>query len=47
MYIGTQPYQGFRARHTYTATAGQTSFSGAGAEYVTLGGTLRLKEEFL
>ena len=36
MYIGTQPYQGFRARHTYTATAGQTSFSGAGAENVTL-----------
>ena len=36
MYIGTQPYSGFRARHTYTATAGQTSFSGAGAENVTL-----------
>ena len=36
MYIGTQPYQGFRARHTYTATAGQTSFSGAGAENVSL-----------
>ena len=36
MYIGTQPYHGFRARHTYTATAGQTSFSGAGAENVTL-----------
>ena len=36
MYIGTQPYHGFRARHTYTATAGQTSFSGAGAENVSL-----------
>jgi len=36
MYIGTQPYSGIRARHTYTATAGQTSFSGAGAENVTL-----------
>ena len=36
MYIGTQPYSGIRARHTYTATANQTSFSGAGAENVTL-----------
>jgi len=27
-YIGTSPSNGVRRKHTYTATAGQTSFSG-------------------
>ena len=35
-YIGTSPSQGVRRVHTYTATANQTSFSGAGAEGATL-----------
>ncbi len=35
-YIGTSPSNGVRRKHTYTATAGQTSFSGAGAEGATL-----------
>lgn len=35
-YIGTSPQFGVRKKHTYTATAGQTSFSGAGSEGVTL-----------
>jgi hypothetical protein len=35
-YIGTTPQFGVRKKHTYTATAGQTSFSGAGSEGVTL-----------
>ena len=35
-YIGTSPSQGVRKVHTYTATANQTSFSGAGAEGATL-----------
>jgi len=35
-YIGTSPSNGVRRKHTYTATAGQTSFSGAGSEGVTL-----------
>ena len=32
----TSPSQGVRRVHTYTATANQTSFSGAGAEGATL-----------
>ena len=35
-YIGVTPQFGVRRKHTYTATAGQTSFSGAGSEGVTL-----------
>jgi hypothetical protein len=35
-YIGTSPSNGVRRKHTYTATASQTSFSGAGAEGATL-----------
>jgi len=35
-YIGVSPQFGVRRKHTYTATAGQTSFSGAGAEGATL-----------
>ena len=35
-YIGTSPSNGVRRKHTYTATSGQTSFSGAGAEGATL-----------
>ena len=35
-YIGVSPQFGVRRKHTYTATAGQTSFSGAGSEGVTL-----------
>ena len=35
-YIGTSPSNGVRRKHTYTATAGQTSFSGAGSEGATL-----------
>ena len=35
-YIGTSPSNGVRRKHTYTATANQTSFSGAGAEGATL-----------
>ena len=35
-YIGVSPQFGVRKKHTYTATAGQTSFSGAGSEGVTL-----------
>ncbi len=35
-YIGVSPEFGVRRKHTYTATAGQTSFSGAGAEGATL-----------
>ena len=35
-YIGTSPSQGVRRVHTYTASANQTSFSGAGAEGATL-----------
>ena len=30
-YIGVSPQFGVRKKHTYTATAGQTSFSGAGS----------------
>jgi hypothetical protein len=36
-YIGVSPSNGVRRKHTYTATAAQTSFSGAGAEGITLG----------
>ena len=36
-YIGVSPSNGVRRKHTYTATANQTSFSGAGAEGITLG----------
>ena len=35
-YIGVSPQFGVRRVHTYTATANQTSFSGAGAEGATL-----------
>ena len=35
-YLGVSPSNGVRQKHTYTATAGQTSFSGAGAENITL-----------
>ena len=35
-YIGVSPSNGVRRKHTYTATSGQTSFSGAGAEGATL-----------
>ena len=35
-YIGTSPSNGVRRKHTYTATANQTSFSGAGAEGISL-----------
>ena len=35
-YIGVSPQFGGRKKHTYTATASQTSFSGAGAEGATL-----------
>jgi hypothetical protein len=35
-YIGTSPSQGVRRVHTYTATASQTTFSGAGAEGTSL-----------
>ena len=35
-YIGTSPSQGVRRVHTYTATANQTTFTGAGAEGATL-----------
>ena len=35
-YIGTSPSNGVRRKHTYTATASQTTFSGAGAEGAVL-----------
>ena len=35
-YIGVSPSNGVRKKHTYTATANQTSFSGAGAEGISL-----------
>ena len=35
-YIGTSPSNGVRRKHTYTATAGQTSFTGADDNNVTL-----------
>ena len=35
-YIGVSPSNGVRQKHTYTATASQTSFSGAGDENITL-----------
>jgi len=35
-YIGVSPSNGVRRKHTYTATASQTTFSGAGAEGVSL-----------
>jgi len=35
-YIGVSPSNGVRRKHTYTATAAQTSFTGAGAEGITL-----------
>ena len=35
-YIGVSPQFGVRRKHTYTATTGQTSFSGAGSEGATL-----------
>ena len=35
-YIGVSPQFGVRRKHTYTATGGQTSFSGAGSEGATL-----------
>ena len=35
-YIGVSPFNGVRRKHTYTATASQTSFSGAGTEGATL-----------
>ena len=35
-YIGTSPTNGVRRKHTYTATASQTTFSGAGAEGAVL-----------
>ena len=35
-YIGTSPSNGVRRIHTYTATAGQTTFSGSSTEGVTL-----------
>jgi len=36
-YIGVSPSNGVRRKHTYTATAAQTDFTGAGAEGITLG----------
>ena len=35
-YIGTSPSNGVRRVHTYTATASQTTFSGASSEGITL-----------
>ena len=35
-YIGVSPQFGVRRKHTYTATAGQTIFTGAGSEGATL-----------
>ena len=35
-YLGVSPSNGVRQKHTYTATAGQTSFSGVGSENITL-----------
>jgi len=35
-YIGTSPSNGVRRVHTYTATAGQTTFTGSSTEGVTL-----------
>jgi len=35
-YIGVSPFNGVRKKHTYTATASQTSFSGAGSEGTSL-----------
>ena len=35
-YIGTSPSNGVRRIHTYTATAGQTTFTGSSTEGVTL-----------
>ena len=35
-YIGVSPTNGVRRVHTYTATASQTTFSGAGAEGTSL-----------
>src|SRR5210317_1038046 len=35
-YIGASPSNGVRRKHTYTATASQTTFSGAGAEGAVL-----------
>ena len=35
-YIGVSPSNGVRRVHTYTATASQTTFSGAGAEGTSL-----------
>ena len=35
-YIGVSPSNGVRQKHTYTATANQTSFTGAGAEGISL-----------
>ena len=35
-YIGVSPQFGVRRVHTYTATASQTTFTGAGAEGATL-----------
>ena len=35
-YIGVSPSNGVRRLHTYTATEGQTSFTGAGSEGVSL-----------
>ena len=35
-YLGVSPSNGVRQKHTYTATASQTSFSGAGDENITL-----------
>src|SRR5210317_1851080 len=35
-YIGVSPSNGVRQKHTYTATASQTTFSGAGSEGISL-----------
>ena len=35
-YIGVSPQNGVRKKHTYTSDANQTSFTGAGAEGITL-----------
>ena len=35
-YLGVSPSNGVRKVHTYTATASQTTFSGAGAENISL-----------
>ena len=35
-YLGVSPSNGVRKVHTYTATASQTNFSGAGDEGITL-----------